>query len=34
MLAALLFAVGEHRGALREATEIQHMRAEAHAPHP
>jgi hypothetical protein len=33
LLAALLFAVGEHRGALREATEIQYMRTEAHAPH-
>jgi hypothetical protein len=34
MLAALLFAGGEHRGALRQPTEIHHMRIEAHAQHP
>ena len=33
MLAALLFAAGEHRAALHQTEEIQHMRAEAHVQH-
>jgi hypothetical protein len=31
MLAALLFAVGEYRAALRQTEEIQRIRAEAQA---
>jgi hypothetical protein len=34
MLAALLFAAGEHRVALHQREEIQRMRAEAHAQFP
>ena len=34
ILTALLFAVGEHRAALNQSEEIQHMRAEAQAQHP
>jgi len=34
ILTALLFAVGEHRAALNQTDEIQHMRAEAQAQHP
>jgi hypothetical protein len=34
MLAALLFAVGEHRAASRQTEEIQHMKASAQVQHP
>lgn len=34
IFAALLFAAGEHRAALRHTAEIQRIRAEAHAQHP
>jgi hypothetical protein len=34
ILAALLFAVSEHRAALNQTEEIQHMRADAQAQHP
>ena len=34
MVAALLFAAGEHRAALHQTDDIQRMRAEAHAQHP
>ena len=34
MLAALFFAAGEHRAALHQTEEIQHMRAEAQVRHP
>jgi hypothetical protein len=34
MLAALLFAAGEHRAAWHQTEKTQHMRAEAHAHEP
>ena len=34
ILTALLFAVGEHRAALHQAEDIQHMRAEAPSQRP
>jgi len=34
VLAALLLAAGEHRAALHQTPQIQHMRAESDAQHP